>query len=40
MAYVTDAAGSIVLELVGRELQPMVEAWFTEPFQRAPVSPA
>lgn len=30
MAYVTDPAGGMVLELVGRELQPMLEAWFAE----------
>lgn len=37
MAYVTN--DGFVLELVGRELQPMLEAWFVEP-DTAELSPA
>lgn len=32
MAYVARPTENLVIELVGRELQPMLTAWFAEPF--------
>lgn len=32
MAYLTHPTENLVFELVGRELEPMMKAWFVEPF--------